>query len=238
MKKGKGKKNILIVGGSGVIGQELVKFYDESGWNTAILSRNNDGSGGNTLFLKADLRLSVQMDQAIEELRGHFGHLNAVVFCAGMISDQLILKMNEEDWDEVLRVNLKGVFLLIQRVSPLLELAGGGHLICLGSIVGSTGRIGQTNYAAAKAGLVALVKSSARELGPRNIRVNVILPGFINSSMSSKLSEAQREKIKQENVLGRVGNANEVARFIHFLSTTDHISGQVFNLDSRILPGF
>jgi len=194
--------------------------------------------GGNCIYLKADLTLPSQIDQAFTQLKSTISALDAVIFSAGVVQDQLLIKMVEADWDQVCAINLKSVWALTQKCLPLLEASGGGHLVHLGSIAGLTGRMGQANYSASKAGLIALSKSFAKELGPKNIRSNVVLPGFLKTPMTYGVSQDKVEKIKNENSLGRMGTVEEVARFIYFLCSTDHISGQVFNLDSRILPTF
>lgn len=229
-------KKALVIGGSGGIGQIIVKNLNENGWNISILSRNNNKSGGNSKFYQADLRQPSDIKAAFEKIKREEIYFNSVINCAGVIQDRLLLKMSELDWSEVVKVNLDAAFWVTQLAAPLLEKAGGGHLIHLGSISGIRGKAGQGNYAAAKAGLVALAQSAARELGEKNIRVNVVLPGFLPTPMTAGISEAERESIRRENVLQRIGTAEEVARFVAFLCSTEHISGQVFNLDSRILP--
>jgi len=238
MNQDKEERNILVIGGSGGIGQNIVQLFDKNGWKVAILSRNADRSGGNCIYLKADLTLSSQIDQAFTQLKSKISALDAVIFAAGVIQDQLLINMVEADWDQVCEVNLKSVWALTQKCLPLLEASGGGHLVHLGSIAGLTGGMGQANYSASKAGLIALSKSFAQELGPKNIRSNVVLPGFLKTPMTQGVSQDKIEKIKNENSLGRMGTVEEVARFIYFLCSTDYISGQVFNLDSRILPTF
>lgn len=232
------EKQILIVGGRGGLGEVLAQKFDKSGWKVLILSRKTDRNGGKYPYFRADLRVPSQIRVAAKEINLRFNKLHAVLFCAGVVQDQTLLKLEESHWDEVLQVNLKSSFLLTQLLTPLLGSADGGHLVHLGSIVGLTGRRGQSNYAAAKAGLVALAKSSAKELGSQNIRVNVVLPGFLKTPMTAHLTRKHIEQIYNDNVLGRTGTLEEVAQFVLFLCSTKHISGQVFNLDSRILPTF
>lgn len=228
----------LIVGGSGGIGSLLAKKMCVSGWNLSILSRNRVNIGGITHFFKADLTSADQIQKCLEEIKKAKPTLKALIFAAGAVSDSLIPRLSEDSWERVVSVNLKSVWQISKELVPLIEAAGGGHIVCLGSIVGVTGRSGQSNYAAAKAGLTGLCKSLAREAGEKNIRVNVILPGFLQTKMTSSLKEDQIKTISEENVLKRTGTVEEVVRFIQFLISTEHISGQVFNLDSRILSGF
>lgn len=236
MKETDRQNKILVVGGSGGIGKFIVYKFYESGWRVANLSRKYVNSGGICSFYPADLSKTSQIQEAFEIVENEFQHLDAVVNCAGIIHDQSLLKMSEPAWDSVIHLNLKAAFLITQLAAPLLEKNSGGHIVHMGSMSGMIGRFGQGNYAAAKAGLASLVKSAARELGGKNIRVNLVIPGFQRTPMTAGLSANQVEKIYRENVLGRIGTPEEVARFVHFLCTTEHISGQVFNLDSRILP--
>lgn len=231
-------KRVLVVGGGGGIGRTIAKFFDESGWKISILSRKINESGVNISFYEADLRVPAQIEAAFEKIKRDQGSFDAVINGSGLIQDQLLINMPEPAWDDVVNVNLSAAFRITRFAAPLLEKAGGGHLIHFSSISGVTGRRGQGNYAAAKAGLVALAKNAARELGEKNIRVNVIIPGFLRTPMTAKISAEQEEQIRRDNALGRIGTVDEVARFVHFLCSTENISGQVFNLDSRILPSW
>ena len=231
------KKHIFVVGGSGGLGSKICEFFIKNGWICSILTKNNNKSGDFCLNLQADLKDWGQVQRVINKLQKQGVALDAVVFAGGLVQDQLIMKMSENQWDEVASVNLKSVAILMQGLWPLLKRSGGGHFVSVGSIVGVIGRAGQANYAAAKAGLIALSKSAAQEWGPDNIRSHVILPGFLKTNMTASFSAEQIQKIEEQNVLGRIGTLEEVARFVFFLCSTEHISGQVFNLDSRILPG-
>lgn len=229
-------KKVLIVGSSGGIGSKLSIKFDSSGWKSASLSRKIDESGGRLLALEVDLSDSAQVEKAIKRLKQEGIVLDALIFAAGQVQDKLLLKMSEAEWDEVVAVNLKAVWALMCGVAPLLS--GGGHIVLLGSGAGVTGKEGQVNYSAAKAGLIGLSKSAAKEWGEQNIRCNVVLPGFLRTNMTAHLSEKQVSEYEANNVLKRLGSVDEVAEFIYFLCSTKNISGQVFNLDSRILPTF
>jgi 3-oxoacyl-[acyl-carrier protein] reductase len=149
-------------------------------------------------------------------------------------ADALSWQLSEEDWDRVLAVNLKGAFLCAQAaLRPILRQRN-GHIINIGSFSGRAGQLGQANYAAAKAGLIGLTESLAKEVGSRNVRVNAVLPGVLPTSMTAKLSEAQLAEYAAANALGRINSLTEVAQFIVFLATMQNVSGQVFQLDSRI----
>ncbi len=230
------KKHVLIVGGSGGLGSKISNFFIKNGWICSNISKNKCKNGDFYLNLQTDLKDWDQIQAISKGLQEEGLVLDAVVFAAGVVQDHLLMKMTETEWDDVASVNLKSIAGLMQGLAPLLKRSGGGHFVSVGSIVGVTGRAGQANYAATKAGLIALSKSAAQEWGPDNIRSHVILPGFLKTKMTSSFSAEQIRKIEEQNVLGRIGTLEEVARFVFFLCSTEHISGQVFNLDSRILP--
>lgn len=232
------KQHVLIVGGNGGIGSCLSEYFYKNGVLVSKITRKSSKSGGLFLDLEADLSDFAQVEQVLRTIQKEKTLIHSVIFAAGVVRDHSLIKMTEEEWDQVEWVNLKSVWQLMQGLAPLIKQAGGGHFVHIGSIVGLTGRFGQANYAAAKAGLIALSKSAAQEFGADNIRSNVIVPGFLKTKMTAHLKESQIEKIKSDNVLGRIGTLEEVAEFIYFLCSTQHISGQVFNLDSRILPTF
>jgi 3-oxoacyl-[acyl-carrier protein] reductase len=143
--------------------------------------------------------------------------------------------MTEQAWDDVLKTNLTGPLHCIRAASRIMSRQRRGHIINISSIVGLQGREGQANYASSKAGLIGLTKTCAQELGQHNIKVNAVLPGYIHTGMGGVLSGANRDRILRDNVLGRSSDPREVAEFIYQLSLMDKVSGQVFNLDSRVL---
>ena len=143
-------------------------------------------------------------------------------------------QLNPAAWDHVLDVNLKGAFLCAQAALRPMIKQRGGHILNIGSFVARVSRAGQANYAAAKAGLIGLTQSLAKEVGSRNVRVNAILPGVLATPMTAQLTPEQFAAISTENALGRISTVEEVARFTAFLAGTQNISGQLFQLDSRI----
>jgi 3-oxoacyl-[acyl-carrier protein] reductase len=143
--------------------------------------------------------------------------------------------MDEADWDCVMDTNLKGPFLCMRAVSRAMMKQRSGHIISIASIAGSRGREGQANYAASKAGLIGLTKAAAKEFGRSNIQVNCVLPGYLPTDMGAAAPESSIARMLAETTLRRVSNAAEVAAFIHHLSLMKNVSGQVFNLDSRIM---
>lgn len=163
-----------------------------------------------------------------------FGRIDCLVNNAGVTADSALATLSDDDWQRALDVNLKGAFLCSQAVSRLMASARSGHIINLSSWAARNGTRGQSNYAASKAGLIGLTQSLARELGSRNVRVNAVLPGVLPTGMTAMLTPDQFTDLSAANVLGRIGTLEEAARFIVFLAGLQHVSGQVFQLDSRI----
>lgn len=165
--------------------------------------------------------------------------LDLLINNAGLCRDTTMAKMTESDFDAVLDANLKGAFLVSQAAVKLMARQRQGHIINIGSYSALSGPFGQANYAAAKAGLIALTQSLAQEYGPRNVRANCILPGFIETKMTRHLlvDEAWKSRLLASHTLGRLSTPQDAARFVTFLNTSmPNISGQVFQLDSRIRP--
>ena len=192
-------------------------------------------SGGEAMLFWADVSSSADVDAMIEAAATRWGKVDVLVNNAGITKDELILRMTGEDWDSVLDVNLKGSFHCIRAASNIMSKHRQGHIINIASIAGIKGREGQAHYSASKAGLIGLTKTCAKELGCFNIKVNVILPGYLSTDMGDNISDSVREMIIRENALGRVGDHQEVGEFIYQLSLMNNVSGQVFNLDSRIV---
>jgi 3-oxoacyl-[acyl-carrier protein] reductase len=163
-----------------------------------------------------------------------WGRIDALVCNAGMTRDELLIRQSEAAWDHIMAVNLKGAFNCAQAVlDPMLKQQD-GQIIMISSFAARAGRVGQAGYAAAKAGLIGLVLSLARELGSRNVRVNAVLPGVMRTGMTANLTESELAALGRLNLLGRLNSVEEVARVIALLASTRNISGQIFQLDSRI----
>ncbi|MDQ3119812.1 MAG: SDR family oxidoreductase [Verrucomicrobiota bacterium] len=174
-----------------------------------------------------------------ESARAFFAELERIdllINNAGTRRDVLCAKMTEEDWDAVQNVNLRGAFLCSQAASLKMIKQRSGHIINIGSFSARFGNFGQTNYAAAKAGLIGLTQSLARELGKRNVRVNCVLPGFLETKFTSNVPADAKERIRRTHELGRFNTTEAAARFVAFLDTMPFVSGQIFQLDSRIAP--
>jgi 3-oxoacyl-[acyl-carrier protein] reductase len=153
---------------------------------------------------------------------------------AGIVRDDLFVKMSEADWDAVVETNLRGAFLCARAAVKLMVRRRSGHIVNVASYSGSYGAVGQSNYAAAKSGLIGLTKSLSLELGKREVRVNAVMPGFLRTKLNAHLSEARWAEVLGAHALGRLNTVEDAARFIAFLDTMEHVSGQVFQLDSRV----
>ncbi len=176
-----------------------------------------NANGGKAKAVAGDVGTQEAVDQIVKTTIDEFGKVDILVNNAGITKDNLIMRMKEEDWDDVLRINLKSAFLLSKAVSRPMMKARGGRIINISSIVGLVGNPGQANYCAAKAGMIGLTKSLAKELAPRNILVNAIAPGFIETKMTDSLPDDLKEKLKGEIPLSRFGVAEDIAGPVLFL---------------------
>lgn len=239
------KRVIIITGASRGLGRAIALRFGRAGERIVINFLRNEGNaatiadeihraGGEALPIKADVRDAEAVEGMIGETVKRWGPVDVTVNNAGLTRDGLLLRMPEKDWDDVLDTNLTGPFHTMRAVSKIMMKQRNGHIINIASIAGLQGREGQANYSASKAGLVGLTMAAARELGRHDIKVNAILPGYIKSDMGAGVSDTVRERLLRENVLGRTNEPEEVAEFIFRLSLMKNVSGQVFNLDSRI----
>lgn len=189
--------------------------------------------GRKALVYRADVSDSSQAADMVKAALNEFGRVDILVNNAGITRDNLIPRLKEEDWDQVLGVNLKGAFNCIKAVTRPMLKAKRGRIINITSVVGVTGNAGQANYSASKAGLIGLTKSCARELGSRNITVNAVAPGFIVTEMTDSLTDEVRNKMLAEIPLGRFGLADEVASMVVFLAgeKAAYITGQIIMVD-------
>lgn len=229
---------VLITGAAGGLGTALVMAFLDDGWRVTAGFHSHHSFRESEALLPIRLNVASQADAAaaVAETLARWGRLDVLVNNAGLTKDSPLAQMSEADWDEVMIVNLKGAFLCAQAaLQPMLKQRH-GHIVNIASFAGRAGARGQANYAPAKAGLIGLTTSLAREVGPHNIRVNAILPGVLETPMTAALSSAQLEAFARANALGRLNSCDEVSRFIVFLASTQNISGQAFQLDSRIAP--
>lgn len=193
--------------------------------------------GRRALVYKADVSDTLQVQQMVDAAIAEFGKVDILVNNAGITRDNLILRMKEEDWDTVMAVNLKSAFNTIKAVARPMVKARYGRIINVSSVVGLYGNPGQANYAAAKAGLIGLTKTMAKELGPRNITVNAVAPGFIMTEMTEHLSAEAKEKLTASIALNRLGTPEDVASLVAFLASDfcGYITGQVIGVDGGIV---
>ena len=231
------QKVALITGADGGLGRALADEFISQGWQVVAGARTIPQPDDSRLCgVSLDVTQSQQIEQAVTTTIERYGRINALINNAGITADNACWQITDEDWTRVIDVNLRGAFLCSKAVARQMIRQREGHIINISSLAARIGPQGQSNYAAAKAGLLGLTQSLAKELGSRNVRVNAIFPGVMPTNLTSRMSAEQLEEFAQANVLGRINSLDEVARFIAFLAGTQNISGQVFQLDSRIAP--
>jgi len=182
-----------------------------------------------TLAVSANVAVFEQCENLIQKSIDKFSKINILINNAGITRDNLILRMSEQEWDSVIAVNLKGVFNCIKAASRVMLKVRSGKIVNIASVVGQMGNAGQANYSASKGGVIALTKTCAREFSSRNINVNAVAPGFIKTAMTNALSEEAKKKLADQIPLGRLGEAQDIAKAVVFLCTEDssYITGQV-----------
>jgi 3-oxoacyl-[acyl-carrier protein] reductase len=201
-----------------------------AGWHHQAPVRTHD----DLLAVPWDVTSAGSIESGVECVLARWGQLDVLVNNAGLTADGPVAGMADDDWDRVLEVNLKGAFRSARAVVPVMVRRRQGHIVNISSFAARRGHAGQANYVAAKAGLIGLTESLAKELGGRGICVNAVLPGILPTRMTAGLSEEQLAGLAAENALRRLNSADEVARFVVFLVGMKNASGQVFQLDSRI----
>ena len=242
------RKVVLVTGGSRGIGREVAEVYAENGYDVVInyvsdktdvegIKKEFEEKGVKCLLVKADVSKAADVDNMVEEAIKQFGKIDVLVNNAGITRDTLLMRMSEEDFDKVIEINLKGTYLVTKAVTKYMMKKRQGSIINLASVVGVVGNAGQTNYAASKAGIIGFTKSVAKELASRNIRANAVAPGFIETDMTSVLSDSVKENISTQIPLKRMGTAREVAEVIYFLGSdkSAYITGQVINIDGGMV---
>lgn len=218
-------------------GFSVVINYKNNGDSAAALARSINEAGGRAAAICADVADSGEVAKMVGEAVERFGGIDVLVNNAGVVRDALVQNMTEEDWDEVIDTNLKGVFICSKAVLKIMRRQRRGRMINISSIVGQQGRRGQANYAAAKAGVIAFSKSLAQELAPWQVTVNVVVPGFTETDMTGCLPERARAKILEQIPLGRPCSPEDIAKMVSYLVSEDagYISAQVFNVDCRVV---
>lgn len=220
--------------------------FAKEGYRLVLLSRKNSAACQETLeevkqytdvlFLEADVSKEEEVKSAFEAILENYGQIDVLINNAGIVRDGLILRMEAEDFEDVLRINLMGSFFCAKEALRSMSRKRKGVILNISSVVGLYGNPGQSNYAASKAGLIGLTKSLAKEFGSRNIRVNAIAPGFIESDMTETLPEAVKEEALKKLTLKRFGKAEEVAELALFLASdkASYMTGQVLLIDGGI----
>lgn len=238
----------LVTGGSRGIGRAIALALAEAGADVAVNYSGNEEKalevvaeieklGRRGIAIRANVASGEQVEQMVSQVLDTFGKLDILVNNAGITRDNLIMRLKEEDWDQVIDTNLKGVFHCIKAVTRPMMKQRSGRIINISSVVGVIGNAGQANYVAAKAGVIGLTKTTAKELASRGITVNAIAPGFIETDMTDVLSESIREELMKAIPLARLGKPEDIARAVRFLSSSDaeYITGQVIHVDGGMV---
>lgn len=228
----------VVTGAAGGLGTGIVAELARQGWSVAAgWHRREPGlPSGDVVAVPLDVTEPGSVQAAIDGIVDRWGRIDLLVNNAGIVSDALLSRMEEPMWDRVVAVNLDGAFRCARAVARPMMRQREGQILNITSHGGRVGRAGQANYAASKAALFGFTQSLARELGSRNVRVNAVSPGFLRTGLVADLSEKQLDAHAGENTLGRLNAIDEVARFVAFLAGMRNVSGQLFQLDSRISP--
>lgn len=243
------EKTVLVTGGSRGIGFAIARDFARQGAQVVISSRTEEAlesaaekiaaEGGAVTPFTCDVSQSDQVQQMVKHTLDTHGRIDVLVNNAGITRDNLILRMQENDWDTVININLKGAFLCTKAVTRPMLKQRAGSIINISSVVGVTGNAGQANYGASKAGILGLTKATALELASRGITVNAIAPGFIETEMTADLTEKQKEALAVKIPLGYIGTPEDIAGVALFLASpaARYITGQVFRIDGGMVMG-
>ncbi len=239
---GSKRKISLVTGGAGGLGRAIVRKLASDGHQTVLNFRSSQTEaedirteiGDNCHLIRADVSSMTEVEKMAEYINNNFGRLDNLINNAGITKDGLLIRYAESDWERLIDINLKGCFNCIQAMVPLMKNARGGHIINISSYSGVKGKEGQSAYGAAKAGLIGLGRSVAKELSDQNIRVNTVLPGYMETKMGKEAIKAI-DLAKRESLLNVLSDPVEVANFIAYLCSTKNVTGQIFSIDSRII---
>jgi 3-oxoacyl-[acyl-carrier protein] reductase len=244
---GLGERVVVITGAAKGIGSEIGKEFARRGSSVFLCDRNEEklkitaeeinALNPRVSYDVADIRHAEDTNELFNKAIAKFGKVEVLVNNAGITRDNLLMRMSEEEWDEVIATNLKGTYNCIKAVIRPMMKQRFGRIINLSSVIGLMGNAGQTNYAASKAGVIGLTKSVAREFASRNVTCNAIAPGFIQTEMTAVLDEKVVENLKSQIPLGRLGSVSDVAKVACFLASDDasYITGQVINVDGGMV---
>ncbi len=233
----------VITGGARGIGEAIATVMAVMGANIVIWDVLEDQAKATAAKLSAEHKVKAagfavdvtkadSVDAAVEAVLKEFGGIGILVNNAGITRDGLIIRMKEEDWDQVLAINLKGVWQCTKSVGKAMLKARKGSIVNIASVVGVMGNAGQANYSASKAGVIGLTKTSAKEFAPRGVRVNAVAPGYIRTAMTDKLTDEQRDRMQALIPLGELGTPGDVADAVAFLASkaAKYITGQTINV--------
>lgn len=240
-------KVTLITGGARGIGRDIALLFAKEGSHIVVCDVNMQeaektcldiqAQGRSTLALSVDVSDYAKVEEAVNKILDKFKRLDILVNNAGITKDNLLLRMSEVEWDAVINVNLKGTFNCTKAASKVMVKQREGRIINIASIIGIIGNPGQANYSASKAGIIALTKTTAKELASRNINVNAVAPGFIQTEMTAKLSQDLRNKMLSAIPLARFGSPSDVANICLFLASEEssYITGQTIIVDGGMV---
>ena len=244
------KKNLLITGASTRIGREIALHFSKKGWNIAIhyfnskseanvLKKNVEKNKVKVILIKADLKNKKQVDNIFPLAKKGFGTIDCLVNNAGVAKDNLTIRMSLEEWTKVIDINLTSTFLMSKYSIKKMLKNKSGKIINITSVVGHTGNVGQANYTASKAGIVAMSKSLAIEYAKKNINVNCISPGFISTAMTDQIDEKFKETIVAKIPSNRLGKPEDIANVVIFLSSnqSDYINGETIHVNGGMYMG-
>lgn len=232
----------IVTGATRGIGKEIAITLAKNGYNVVINYNNNKDKAlevkalcdeyNEALIVKGNVAIYDEAKAIIDAAVEKFGHIDVVVNNAGITKDNLLLRMSEDDFDDVINVNLKGTFNMCKHAAKVMLKQRSGHIINMASVVGEIGNIGQCNYSASKGGVISFTKSLARELASRGITVNAIAPGFIKTDMTDKMTDEAKEAVSKQIPLGRMGETKDIANAALFLASdsSSYITGQVINV--------
>lgn len=237
-------KTVIVTGAAKGIGRAIALRFAKEGCNIVLNYRSNVSDelieeiksyGVECFPFKADVSVYSEAETLIKESKKHFGSVDVLVNNAGITRDMLIMRMSEDEFDSVINTNLKGTFNTIRHVSSVMLKQKSGAIINLSSVVGLMGNVGQANYAASKAGVIGLTKSTARELAARGITCNAIAPGFIETDMTAVLKDDVKEAMLNTIPLKKFGQVEDIAEAAVFLAKNRYITGQVLNVDGGMV---